>query len=78
MKNKIKFDYSKLLGKIKEMGITQAEFAKMIDISSTTFSLVLAGDAFLRQPTMLKACDVLGINRKELPTYFFTLKVQKN
>ena len=78
MKKLVKFDYSKLLGKIKEKGLIQAEFAQMIGISPTTFSLVISGDAYLRQPTIDKACDVLGINRKEIPAYFFTLKVQKN
>ena len=75
MKKTVKFDYSKLLGKIKEKGLIQAEFARMIGISSTTFSLVLSGDAFLRQPTIEIACDVLGINRKDIPLYFFTLEV---
>ena len=78
MKTKIMFDYSKLLGKIKEKGLTLAEFAKMIGISSTTLSLVLSNGAFLRQPIIIKACNVLGIDRKEIPSYFFTLKVQKN
>lgn len=75
MKTQVKFNYSKLLGKLKENGLTQLEFAKMVGISPATLSLVLSGDAFLRQPTIEKACDVLGINRKEIPTYFFTLKV---
>lgn len=75
MKNQIKFDYSKLLGKVKENGLTLAEFAKKIGISSTTISLVLSSGAFLRQPTIIKACIVLGIDKKEIPSYFFTLKV---
>ena len=75
MKTKIKFDYSKLLGKIREKGLTLAEFAKMIGISATTFSLVISSGAFLRQPTIIRACNVLGIDRKEIPSYFFTLKV---
>ena len=69
------FDYSKLLGKIKENGLTLAEFAKNIGISSTTLSLVLSSGAFLRQPTIIRACKVLDIEKKEIPAYFFTLKV---
>ena len=75
MKTKIKFDYSKLLGKIKEKGLTQVEFSKMIGISSTTLSLVFSNGAFLRQPTIIRACNVLGIDRKEISSYFFVLKV---
>ena len=75
MNTKIKFDYSKLLGKIKENGFTLAEFAKKIGVSSTTFSLVLSSGAFLRQPTIIRACKVLRIEKKEIPSYFFTLKV---
>ena len=75
MKNKIMFDYSKLLGKIKEKGLTLADFAKMIGISSTTLSFVFSNGTFLRQPTIIRACNVLGIDRKEIPAYFFTLKV---
>jgi hypothetical protein len=58
-----------------EKGLTLAEFAKMIGISATTFSLVISSGAFLRQPTIIRACNVLGIDRKEIPSYFFTLKV---
>ena len=75
MKNNKKFDYSKLLGRIKEKGLTLAEFAKMIGMSPTTFSLVLSNETFLRQPTIIRACNVLGIDRKEIPIYFFALKV---
>ena len=78
MKTQVKFDYSKLLGKIKEKGFTLAEFAKCIGIASSTFSLKLSGEGYFRQPEMIKMCDVLGVAYKEIPIYFFTLKVQKN
>ena len=75
MKNQAKFDYSKLLGKIKEKGYTLNDFAKCIGIAASTFSLRLSGDGFFRQPEIIKICDVLGINYKEIPLYFFILKV---
>lgn len=75
MKTDIKFDYSKLLGKIKEKGYTQAEFAVELGKASSTFSLRLSGEGYFRQPEMIKICDMLGIAYKEIPVYFFTQKV---
>ena len=75
MKKQLNFDYSKLLGKIKENGFTLAKFAKCIGIAPSTFSLRLSGDCFFRQPEIIKMCEVLGIAYKEIPLYFFTQKV---
>ena len=75
MKKQVKFDYSKLLGKIKEKGFTQEEFVKCIGIAPSTFSLRLSSDGYFRQPEMVKICDVLGIAYKDIPVYFFTRKV---
>ena len=75
MKKQAKFNYSKLLGKIKEKGFTLAEFAKCIGMASSTFSLRLSGDGYFRQPELIKICDVLEIDYKDIPLYFFILKV---
>lgn len=73
----MQFDYSKLLGRIKEFGYTQEEFALAIGISATTLSLVLNGKAFFAQRVIKKACAVLEIDKTEVGAYFFTSKVQK-
>ena len=75
MKTQVKFDYSKLLGKIKEKGYTLNELAKCIGMAASTFSLRLSGEGFFRQPEVIKICDVLGIAYKDIPLYFFTRKV---
>ena len=75
MKKQVKFDYSKLLGKIKEKGLTLAEFAKCIGMAPSTFSLKLSGEGYFRQPEIISICDELGIAYKEIIAYFFTLKV---
>jgi transcriptional regulator with XRE-family HTH domain len=74
----VKFDYSKLLGKIKEKGYIQSDIAKKVGIGKTTFNEVLSGKTFLRQPTIIKICDVLEIAYKDIPLYFFTQRVQEN
>lgn len=69
------FDYSKLLGKIKEKGYTLKTFAKSIKISNSTLSLKLSNKAFFTQREMDSAFDVLGIEKKYIGVYFFARKV---
>lgn len=71
----VRFDYSKLLGKIKEKGYIQSDIAKKIGIGQTTFCEFLAGKTFLRQSVIIKICDVLEIAYKDIPLYFFTQRV---
>ena len=71
----VRFDYSKLLGKIKEKGYIQSDIAKEIGIGQTTFNEFLSGKTFLRQSVIIKICGVLGIEYKDIPLYFFTPKV---
>ena len=72
------FDYSKLLGRIKECGYTQEELAEKIGITKATMSLKLNNKAFFTQPEIEKIRKILSIARDEVGLYFFTLKVQKN
>lgn len=74
----MQFDYSKLLGRIKEFGKTQEEFASAIGISATTLSLKLNGRAFFTQREMDKACAALELDKTEVGAYFFAPKVQKS
>lgn len=72
---KIKYDYRKLLGKIKEEGLTLKEFAKLIGISQSTLSIKLSCKAYFTQKEMGNTCKVLGIDAKDIGIYFFTQKV---
>ena len=72
---RLEFDYSKLLGRIKEKGFTQETFAKAIGISVSTLSLKLSNKAYFKQCEMDKACKVLGFDKAEIGVYFFTQKV---
>ena len=74
----MKFDYSKLLGRIKEYGFTQENIASEVGMSVSTLSFKLNNKAFFAQKEIRKICDLLEIEIAEIGVYFFTLKVQKN
>ena len=69
------FDYSKLLGRLKEKGLTQDKFAELLGMSGTTLSKKLNGKSEWTQAEINKACEILEINPEEIPVYFFKAKV---
>lgn len=72
------FDYSKLSGAIKEKYDSRADFAKALGLSERTVSLKMTGKVQWKQREILKICEMLCISEKEIPLYFFKLKVQAN
>ena len=74
----VKFDYAKLIGRIKEYGFTQEILAAKIGMSKSTFSFKLNNKAFFSQKEIRKICEFLEIEISEIGLYFFTLRVQKN
>lgn len=70
------YDYSKLNGKIREICGSQGIFAKEMGLSEHTISMKLNSKKSWKQPDIERACDVLGINRCDIPAYFFTQEVQ--
>lgn len=69
------YDYSSLLGKIKECGFTQETFAKAVGISESTLNLKLNNNASFKQKEIKKASNILGIPTGKIGLYFFTEKV---
>lgn len=69
------WDYSKLKGKIKEVCGTQDSFAEKIGIGRVSLSQRLNNSLEFSQDEMFKSCDVLGIEKEEIPVYFFSQKV---
>lgn len=65
------YDYSKLLGKMREQGFTQEKLAKSIGISETSVNLSLNNKRNFRQNEILKITEVLGIPAEHLEQYFF-------
>ena len=68
------FDYSKLLGKIKECGFTQETLAKHIGIAESSMCLKLNNKANFRHSEMVSICAALGIDLGEVGMYFFCIK----
>ena len=69
------WNYSKLKGRIKEICGTQDEFASRIGIGRVSLSQRLNNMLEFSQDEIFKSCDVLGIDKSEIPIYFFTLEV---
>jgi len=69
------FDYSKLLGLMKEKNFTQKELCKAISISENSFTNKLKGRSNFASPEIEKICNVLEISNKSIGKYFFTPKV---
>ena len=74
----MRFNYSKLLGRMKERGYTQEKLAKEIGISIGTMSQKLNNKANFYQPEMQKICKALDIAGADVYAIFFTLEVEKN
>ena len=74
---RIKYDYSKLKGKIKEQFSNQAEFANKLEMSSTSLSYKLNNKSVFNQDHIEKAIEIFNLSAQETIDYFFTLKVDK-
>ena len=72
------FDYSKLLGRIREYGFTQESLAKRIKINPQTLSWKLNNKSAFTTEEIDKICKLLDISLEEIGVYFFTQKVWKN
>ena len=73
----IKFDFSKLKGKIKEVFNTQGIFAKEMQMNESTLSNKLNNNVEFSPTEIVNSCNLLGIPFDEINEYFFTLLVQK-
>ena len=73
----MQFDYSKLLGRIKECGYTQETLAKRIGIAESSMCLKLNNKADFKKLEIFLICKTLGIKINEIGTYFFTQKVRE-
>ena len=73
----MKFDYSKLKGKIKEKCDTQKRFAKKMGMSQRTLSLKLTNKIEWKQSEMIKAKEILDSDTQDLIAYFFNVKKRR-
>ena len=69
------YEYNKLIGRIVEVCGARTEFAKRMGFSERTLSLKLNNKVSWKQPEIMKAIHVLGLEETDIQEYFFTLKV---
>lgn len=67
----MKFNHSKLLGRIREHGLTQQSLAKALDVTPGTLSLKLKGKSAFTTEEIDNICECLNISSSEIGTYFF-------
>ena len=65
------YDYSKLLGRMREKRFTQDALAEKIGISATSMNLSLNNKRDFRQEEILLICEQLDIPLSKIPDYFF-------
>ena len=65
------FDYSKLLGAMREKGLTQEELARKINMSPSTLNIKLKNKGFFNVREMIRILYVLNINIEHINSYFF-------
>lgn len=68
------YDYSKLLGLILSLFNSRFEFAMALGVTPQTLNNKLHNYQPWNQYQIEECCKLLGITRKEIPTYFFSLK----
>lgn len=71
------FDYSLLEQSIKEKFFSKERFADKLGIGRTSLFSKLTGKTQFKQSEILRAAELLDIDKTEISQYFFTLKVLK-
>lgn len=61
----------KLRGRIREIYGTQENFASALGVSKVSLSHKLTGQAPWKQSEIVKACDLLKIDARNVCAYFF-------
>ncbi len=72
------FEYSKIKGKIRELGLTQSDYAKHIGITEQTLNLRFKNKRPFTQPEIAKTMQLFNEPIENVKKYFFTEKVKKN
>lgn len=70
------FDYSKLIGRIREKGLTQGKVAQRIGVSDNTFTSRIKSRTYFCSAEIEEICKLLDIGSSEIGAYFFTPSVE--
>ena len=73
----MEFDYSKLLGRIREYGYTQKNLAIAIGMSVSQLNQCLKNKSNFKHKKILAICKVLDIHISEIGPYFYAIKTRK-
>lgn len=73
----MRYNYSKLLGRIKECGFTQEQLAKAIGKNKSTLNTKLNGRFPFTTKEIDDICKALNISNEEIGDYFFATGVWK-
>ena len=73
----MEFDYSKLLGRIREYGHTQKTLATAVGMSVSQLNQCLKSKSNFKHKKILAICMVLDIQISEIGSYFYVLKTRK-
>ena len=73
----MEFDYSKLLGRIREYGYTQKTLATAVGMSLSQLNQCLNGKSNFKHKYIIAICKVLDIRNDEIGAYFYALKTRK-
>lgn len=65
------YDYSKLLGRLREKGFTQSDLAQKIGLSECSLSKKLKGKSEFKQSEMRDIMNLINIELNEVANYFF-------
>lgn len=69
----MKFNYSKLRGRMRECGYTQAQLAGEIGMYYATLSAKLNNKSEFTSGEIEKICQALEIEREDIGIYFFVM-----
>lgn len=69
----MKFNYSKLLGRMKECGFTQEKLAKAVGMSKNTLNLKLNNKYSFSQDEIIAICKLLNIPISEIGEFFYAI-----
>lgn len=71
------YDYSNLLGAMRQRGITQKSLAKSVGKSEATINRKLCGAREFTQSEMFKILEIIGEPVERVSFYFFTHRLVK-
>lgn len=74
----MKYDYSKLTGKIIEVYGSRRKFAQHIGWPEATVCYKLRSSSMFTQDQIMKMILALGLKVADIPDYFFVVKAQRN